>query len=236
MNGGLLSRHRLHVILPMLVEFEMRYHMWPGPILVETIAPAFPHLRVLELHQETTWCSLCHLCASLLASEAPPPKIVYTNGDGLPVSLCLPLPLSHSADNNMQILYNRALASLGHLRTVRLSVSFTLDVRGASLQNLKAPWRGECGECAAYMLTDEAFVDDWEAKNRDQSRPPSLCEVVWTFTPKSTVSAESIFDDSSEEGDDTDVTDSSDERNDDANRDETNASDVKHDGGGGDDG
>ena len=69
---------------------------------------------------------------------------------------------------------------------MRLSVAYTITKREAtSLQRLKTPWRGECGECTARMLTDEEFVEEWEAKNRDQQRPPSLREVVWTFTPKS---------------------------------------------------
>ena len=34
------------------------------------------------------------------------------------------------------------------------------------------------------MLTDEEFVEEWEAKNHRQKRPPSLSKVVWTLVPK----------------------------------------------------
>lgn len=89
---------------------------------------------------------------------------------------------------------------------MRLSVAYTLSEREAtSLRKLKTPWRGECGECTARMLTDEEFVQEWEAKNRDQQRPPSLREVVWTFTPKSTFSeydVEGISDEGDAEGED----------------------------------
>lgn len=72
---------------PTLVEFEMRYHMWPGPNEIVPVALSFPDLRVLELHQETMWCSLCNLCAGLQVSEVPPHEIVYTKGEGLPVRI-----------------------------------------------------------------------------------------------------------------------------------------------------
>ena len=89
---------------------------------------------------------------------------------------------------------------------MRLSVAYTLAECGAtSLQKLKSPWRGECGVCTARMLTDEAFVEEWEAKNRGQQRPPSLCEVLWTFTPKSNFPehhTEGTSDDCDAEGED----------------------------------
>lgn len=130
----------------------------------------------------------------------------------------------------MQKIYNHYLACLEQLHTVRLSVAFTFDQPGAaSLQKLKTPWRGECGECTARMLTDDEFVEEWEAKNRDEKRPPSLREVVWTFTPKSflnSVSGESEVE--GEEDDDVDADGSSDEQN--AGKDNSNEDDADDDG------
>ena len=52
------------------------------------------------------------------------------------------------------------------------------------LQELKTPWRGECGDCSLRLLTDEVFVSEWEAKNKAEPHPPLLREVIWTFAPR----------------------------------------------------
>ncbi|TFY69346.1 hypothetical protein EVJ58_g475 [Rhodofomes roseus] len=146
-----------------VVELELRYLEWPSPQQLVPAATLLPNLRVLDMHQEHAWCSLCNTC-NVLRLKDDPVSITYTNGDGLPK------------------LYNRYLAPLSHLRTVRLSAAYTLDLSvGVGLQDLKTPWRGECGECTSLHLTDETFVSDWEAKNKEEPHPPSLCEVTWTF-------------------------------------------------------
>ncbi|KZT70635.1 hypothetical protein DAEQUDRAFT_725176 [Daedalea quercina L-15889] len=151
-----------------IVELELWYHIWPSPgNAIMPIADTFPNLQVLELRQETVWCSLCNTCDVLFLSEAPPPSVVYTNGDGLPK------------------LYNRFLSVLSRLHAVHLSAAYILGGGSSiSLQELKTPWRGECGDCTLRLLTDEGFVSEWEVKNKDEPHPPSLREVVWTFTPR----------------------------------------------------
>ncbi|KAH9923530.1 uncharacterized protein B0H18DRAFT_465037 [Fomitopsis serialis] len=155
---------RLGIVLPTVLEFELRYHLRPSPDQLVHMPNVFPNLQVLDLHQERAWCSLCDTCNILHLDQVPPSSVTYNNGDGLPK------------------LYNRHLASLPHLRTVRLSAAYTLDGE-VCLQELSTPWRGECGECTARFLTDEDFTPEWEAQNKAEPHPPSLREVVWTFAP-----------------------------------------------------
>ncbi|TFY69374.1 hypothetical protein EVJ58_g480 [Rhodofomes roseus] len=180
-----------HILLEMfeelpltVVELVLRYLESPSPQQLVPAATLLPNLRVLDMHQEHAWCSLCNTC-NVLRLKDDPVSITYTNGDGLPVRApafvrsvsTSPLTLSIP-----QKLYNRYLAPLSHLRTVRLSAAYTLDLSvGVGLQDLKTPWRGECGECTSLHLTDETFVSDWEAKNKEEPHPPSLREVTWSF-------------------------------------------------------
>lgn len=142
--------------------FQLLGEMPPTVLELVPVTHTFPNLQVLEMHQEVSWCSLCNTCDMLYLREPPPPSIIHANGDGLPR------------------LYRRLLAPLPHLHTVRLSVAYTLS-GVISLQRLKMPWRGECGDCSALFLADEEYVPEWEAKNKAEPHPPSLREVVWTF-------------------------------------------------------
>ncbi|KAH9831932.1 uncharacterized protein C8Q71DRAFT_714715 [Rhodofomes roseus] len=67
-----------------VVELELRYLAWPSPQQLVPAATLLPNLRVLEMHQESAWCSLCNTCR-ILRLKDDSVSITYTNGDGLPV-------------------------------------------------------------------------------------------------------------------------------------------------------
>ncbi|TFY61801.1 hypothetical protein EVJ58_g4280 [Rhodofomes roseus] len=183
-NHSIILLKMFEELPPTVVELELRYHAWPSPQQLVPTATLLPNLRVLEMHQERAWCSLCNTC-NVLRLKDDPVTITYTNGDGLPVRASASVRSAPTSPLTLfipQKLYNRYLAPLLHLRTVRLSAAYTL-YGSVGLQDLKTPWRGECGECTSLHLTDEAFVADWEAQNKEEPHPPSLRKVIWTFAP-----------------------------------------------------
>ncbi|KAJ7883483.1 hypothetical protein B0H14DRAFT_2339619, partial [Mycena olivaceomarginata] len=136
--------------------------------------------------QPAIWCGLCNTCCRVRFAGIVPPKLIYTDGLGLPVN--------H---------YACALSTLPHLHTCRLLYS----PRGMHISlNPTAPpdpnaelWAGECERCVGVMYEDPAFRALYMARKNgvllpnltpaeagvERSRlyhdPPALERVEWVF-------------------------------------------------------
>lgn len=69
-----------------VAELDIRGLRWPSPMAFHFIGQSLPNLKVLKIRQNRIWCGLCHTCSIVRFCEPGPEKIVYTEGEGLPVS------------------------------------------------------------------------------------------------------------------------------------------------------
>ncbi|KAJ7628563.1 hypothetical protein FB45DRAFT_40616 [Roridomyces roridus] len=159
-----------------ITELELLDVYWPSPFVMQGVADIFPALRTLKLRLPRIWCGLCNTCSSVRFAEPVPPKLVYSEGLGLPIH------------------YARAMSHMQHLRTVHITVSYS---SGTQIQfNANNPtedlWSGECDRCVELLYGDKDFHDRWTARKKgiDSAggkgerlyiKPPALATVEWTF-------------------------------------------------------
>ncbi|PPQ73726.1 hypothetical protein CVT24_006983, partial [Panaeolus cyanescens] len=139
----------------------------------------FPHLKVLRLDLQGTWCSLCNTSNAVKLPYTHDQHIVYSNGVGL------------------SIHYGRVLHRLGSLEEVHISVNFrgsTLPIPGITVEKDNTMWSGECCDCMQLLYDDTTFLRQWiDRKNGNvpegtkytaYSRPAKLRSVHWQLWHK----------------------------------------------------